>query len=225
MTLMNQFRSAIVAVHSTFSPRLALVVALLVAFASAAPVQAQSGTKGGASVGTKKAGKPLPQVLLQTSKGDVVLELFEDQAPNTVANFVSLVEKGFYNGLKFHRVIDSFMAQGGRSERTRTGGPGYRIACECYRPDAKKHTRGTISMAHAGRNTGGSQFFIMFDKNPGLDGKHTAFGRVVKGMDVVDKLTRTVDKYERPIPGAKPDVIKKAKVTRKRKHEYKPKKV
>ncbi len=227
MKLIDKVRSAIVNVRLNFSPRfvLTLAAALLVAFASAAPVQAQSGTKGSAQVGTKKAGIPLPLVLFQTSKGDVVLELFEDQAPNTVANFVSLVEKGFYNGLKFHRVMDGFMAQGGCPKGTGTGGPGYKIACECYRPDAKKHTRGTISMAHAGRNTGGSQFFITFGKTKSLDGKHTAFGRVVKGMDVVDKLTRTMDQYNRPIPGAKPDVIKKAKVTRKRKHEYKPKKV
>ena len=89
--------------------------------------------------------KTLPQVLLQTSQGDVVLELYEDNAPNTVANFISLVEAGKYDGLKFHRVIDEFMAQGGDPKGDGTGGPGYHIKCECYRKDAKKHERGVIA--------------------------------------------------------------------------------
>jgi cyclophilin family peptidyl-prolyl cis-trans isomerase len=135
--------------------------------------------------------KALPQILLQTSKGDVVLELYEDEAPNTVANFVNLVEKGYYDGLTFHRVIDEFMAQGGCPEGTGTGGPGYNIKCECVRKDHRKHERGVISMAHAGRDTGGSQFFINFVKTPHLDGKHTVFGHVVKGMDAIDKFNRT----------------------------------
>ncbi len=146
--------------------------------------------------------KQLPQVLLQTSKGDVVLELYEDQAPNTVANFVNLVEKGFYDGLKFHRVLDKFMAQGGCPKGTGTGGPGYNIKCECYRPDAKKHERGVIAMAHAGKDTGGSQFYITFIAPDWLDKKHTVFGKVIKGMDNVDKFSRTEDR------AAKPEVIK-----------------
>ncbi|HWC91423.1 MAG TPA: peptidylprolyl isomerase, partial [Pirellulales bacterium] len=85
-----------------------------------------------------------PVVLLHTTKGDVIIELYEDEAPNTVANFVSLVEKGFYNGLKFHRVIDGFMAQGGDPKGNGSGGPGYSIACECYRSDAVKHARGSL---------------------------------------------------------------------------------
>ncbi len=165
--------------------------------------------------------KALPQVLLETSQGDVVLELFEDNAPNTVANFISLVEAGKYDGLKFHRVIDGFMAQGGCPKGDGTGGPGYHIKCECYRKDAQKHERGAISMAHAGRDTGGQQFFITFTKTAHLDGKHTVFGKVVKGMDKVDKLTRTQDRFG-DIEGAKPDVIKKATVLQKRSHEYKP---
>jgi len=159
--------------------------------------------------------EPLPQVLLETSKGDVLLELYEDEAPNTVANFINLVEKGFYDGLTFHRVIDGFMAQGGCPKGDGTGGPGYRIKCECYRPDARKHERGVISMAHAGRDTGGSQFFITFVKTPHLDGRHTVFGHVIKGMDVVDKLNRTS-------AGVEPDTIKKATVKQKRNHDYKP---
>ena len=160
----------------------------------------------------------LPQVLLETSKGPVVLELYEDEAPNTVANFVSLVEKEFYDGLTFHRVIDGFMAQGGDPTGRGIGGPGYRIACECYRDDARKHDRGVIAMAHAGKDTGGSQFYITFVKTPHLDGKHTVFGRVIEGMENIDKLTPTAG-------GAERDVIKKATVKFKRMHEYKPKTV
>ena len=158
----------------------------------------------------------LPQVLLETSKGPVVLELYEDEAPNTVANFISLVEKGFYDGLSFHRVIDGFMAQGGDPTGRGTGGPGYKIACECYRDDARKHERGVIAMAHAGKDTGGSQFYITFVKTPHLDGRHTVFGRVIEGMENIDKLNRTAGGGER-------DVIKKATVKFKRMHEYKPK--
>ena len=162
--------------------------------------------------------KKLPQIELKTSKGTVVIELYEDEAPNTVANFVSLVEAKFYDGLTFHRVIDRFMAQGGCPEGTGRGGPGYKIACECYRKDHRKHERGVISMAHAGRDTGGSQFFIHLVKTPHLDGKHTVFGRVIKGMDAIDKLNR-------PGGGVKPDKILKATVLRKRDHKYEPVKV
>ena len=151
----------------------------------------------------------LPQVQLKTNKGEILIELYEDEAPNTVANFVNLVEKGFYDGLKFHRVIEGFMAQGGDPTGSGSGGPGYRIKCECVRKDHRKHARGVISMAHAGKDTGGSQFFITFDKTPHLDGKHTVFGHVIKGMDVVDKLR-------------KGDVILEASVVEKRDHEYKP---
>ena len=115
----------------------------------------------------------LPRVLLKTNKGDIELELFENEAPNTVANFIALVEKGFYNGLTFHRVIPGFMAQGGDPTGTGSGGPGYAIACECYRPDARMHFRGSLSMAHAGRDTGGSQFFLTFVPTGHLNGRHT----------------------------------------------------
>jgi cyclophilin family peptidyl-prolyl cis-trans isomerase len=130
----------------------------------------------------------LPQVRFKTSQGDIVIELFENQAPNTVANFISLVRKGFYNGLNFHRVLPGFMAQGGDPKGDGSGGPGYSIPCECARPDHRLHFRGTLSMAHRGRDTGGSQFFLTFVPTPHLDGKHTAFGRVVEGMDVLAKL-------------------------------------
>ena len=162
--------------------------------------------------------KKLPQVEFKTSKGTVVIELYEDETPNTVANFISLVEAKFYDGLTFHRVLDGFMAQGGCPKGDGTGGPGYKIECECYRKDHRKHERGVISMAHAGRDTGGSQFFINLAKTPHLDGKHTVFGRVIKGMDAIDKLNR-------PGIGVKPDKILKATVLNKRDHKYEPVKV
>ena len=104
----------------------------------------------------------------------------------------------------------------------RTAPPGHRIACECYDKKAKKHARGVLSMAHAGRNTGGSQFFITYIKTDWLDGKHTVYGRVIQGMDNVDKFQRTYNRFGK-IPGSKPDFIKQAVVLQKRKHGYRPK--
>jgi cyclophilin family peptidyl-prolyl cis-trans isomerase len=200
----------------------AIAAALLIACVWASAPAQDKAPEAAKESKVKIDDKALPQVLLETSQGDVVLELFEDNAPNTVANFINLVEAGKYNGLKFHRVIDGFMAQGGCPKGDGTGGPGYHIKCECYRKDAQKHERGVISMAHAGRDTGGQQFFITFAKTSHLDGKHTVFGKVVKGMDKVDKLTRTQDRFGDEIAGAKPDLIKKATVVQKRSHEYKP---
>jgi peptidyl-prolyl cis-trans isomerase B (cyclophilin B) len=151
--------------------------------------------------------EPLPQVTLETSKGTIVLELAEDDAPNTVANFISLAEKGFYNGLTFHRVIPDFMIQGGCPKGDGTGGPGYVIADE-FSPRLK-HARGVISMANAGPNSGGSQFFITHVETPWLDGKHAIFGKVTQGMDVVDRIQVG-------------DKIEKVTVDRKRSHPYKP---
>jgi cyclophilin family peptidyl-prolyl cis-trans isomerase len=164
----------------------------------------------------------LPRVKITTSQGDVMVELFENEAPNTVANFVSLVEKGFYNGTPFHRVIGGFMAQGGDPTGTGTSGPGYAIACEVGKPGARKHFLGTLSMAHAGPNTGGSQFFLTFRPTEHLDGKHTVFGRVIDGFDVLPKLMRTQDDQGLPVAGAQPDKILKAMVVRKRSHAYEP---
>jgi cyclophilin family peptidyl-prolyl cis-trans isomerase len=164
----------------------------------------------------------LPRVKITTSQGDVTVELFENEAPNTVANFVSLVEKGFYNGTPFHRVIGGFMAQGGDPTGTGTSGPGYAIACEVGKPGARKHFLGTLSMAHAGPNTGGSQFFLTFRPTEHLDGKHTVFGRVIDGFDVLPKLMRTQDDQGLPVAGAVPDKIVKAVVVRKRSHPYEP---
>ena len=127
----------------------------------------------------------MKKAMIETAKGNIVLELFEDDATNTVANFVKLINKGYYNGLKFHRVIPDFMIQGGCPVGNGTGGPGYTIKCEI---NPKKHLKGTLSMAHAGKDTGGSQFFITHSPQPHLDGVHTVFGQVIEGMDVVNAI-------------------------------------
>ncbi|OHB80651.1 MAG: hypothetical protein A2W31_04135 [Planctomycetes bacterium RBG_16_64_10] len=163
----------------------------------------------------------LPRVKLETSKGPMVLELFENEAPNTVANFVNLVEQGFYDGRPFHRVLPQFMAQGGCPRGDGSGGPGYRIACECHRDGFRRHFRGSLSMAHAGRDTGGSQFFLTFVRTPHLDGQHTVFGRVLEGTEVLSSLTRINPSQTGPHPT--PDQIIKATVLRKRPHAYQPK--
>jgi cyclophilin family peptidyl-prolyl cis-trans isomerase len=149
----------------------------------------------------------LPRVKLTTTKGEIDIELLENDAPNTVANFVELVTKKFYDGLKFHRVIPGFMAQGGDPAGNGSGGPGYRFKDE-IKPDYRRHFRGSLSMANAGPDTNGSQFFITHLPTDWLNGKHTVFGRVLSGQEVVDAL----------IAG---DAIVKAEVTRKRDHEYK----
>ncbi len=161
----------------------------------------------------------LPRVKLTTSKGDIVVELFENEAPNTVANFISLVEQGKYNDTPFHRVIKGFVAQGGDPKGDGTGGPGYTIACECFRDDHREHFRGSLSMAHSGKDTGGSQFFLTFTPTQHLDGRHTVFGRIIDGMDVLAELQRR-DPNNPPMPD--PDRIISATVVRKRKHPYEP---
>ncbi|MBK7387306.1 MAG: peptidylprolyl isomerase [Methanothrix sp.] len=125
------------------------------------------------------------KVLLNTSMGDVTIQLYPDM-PITAGNFKKLVEKGFYDGVIFHRIIDGFMIQGGDPTGTGRGGPGYSIKDE-FSPSSKNN-RGTISMANAGPDTGGSQFFINLVDNNFLDGKHPAFGKVIEGMDVVDRI-------------------------------------
>ena len=126
---------------------------------------------------------------LETSKGNIELELYPDKAPITVANFANLVGRGFYNGLTFHRVIKDFMIQGGDPDGRGTGGPGYRFGDE-FDPTLKHSAPGMLSMANAGPGTNGSQFFITHVATPWLDGKHTIFGRVTKGQDVVDKIAQ-----------------------------------
>lgn len=119
--------------------------------------------------------------------GKVKIELFENEAPGTVANFEKLIKEGFYNGLTFHRVIPGFVAQGGCPRGNGTGGPGYTIKCETQ-GNPHKHERGSLSMAHAGKDTGGSQFFIVYEPQPHLNGVHTVFGKVVEGMEFVDAV-------------------------------------
>lgn len=117
----------------------------------------------------------------------IVFDLYEDAAPGTVANFEKLANSEFYNGLTFHRVIPDFVIQGGCPDGTGAGGPGYTIKCETE-GNPHKHQRGTLSMAHAGKDTGGSQFFICHSPQPHLDGRHTVFGQVVEGLEVVDRV-------------------------------------
>ena len=128
---------------------------------------------------------------ISTNKGDIKIKLYNDEVPNTVANFASLANDGFYDDLIFHRVIPGFMAQGGCPDGTGMGGPDWSIACECDK-NSHKHQKGTLSMAHAGPNTGGSQFFICFVPCPHLDGVHTVFGGIEDGdsvsFDVLDSI-------------------------------------
>jgi peptidyl-prolyl cis-trans isomerase B (cyclophilin B) len=121
-----------------------------------------------------------------TDRGPIRVELYPDKAPLTVANFVNLAQRGFYNGLNFHRVINDFMVQGGCPQGTGTGGPGYKFEDEAN--NGVGHERGVLSMANAGPNTNGSQFFITHVATPWLNGKHTVFGKVVEGLDVVDSI-------------------------------------
>lgn len=126
--------------------------------------------------------------LFDTSRGQIKVELFADKAPLTVANFVNLAQRGFYDGLNFHRVIADFMIQGGCPDGRGTGGPGYRFEDETKNGVA--HERGSLSMANAGPNTNGSQFFITHIKTDWLDGRHTVFGKVLEGQDVVDAVAQ-----------------------------------
>ncbi len=126
---------------------------------------------------------------IHTAKGIMKVDFYEKDAPNTVANFIKLAEKGYYDGLNFHRVIPNFVIQGGCPDGTGAGGPGYSIDCELD-GDNQYHDRGVLSMAHAGRNTGGSQFFICHSREntAHLDRNHTCFGKVIEGVDVIDNI-------------------------------------
>jgi peptidyl-prolyl cis-trans isomerase B (cyclophilin B) len=138
----------------------------------------------------------MKKVTITTAKGPIELELFEKEAPNTVANFTKLINEGFYDGTTFHRVIPDFVIQGGDPlskelphghPQIGSGGPGYKIKCETE-GNPHKHGVGSLSMAHAGKDTGGSQFFITHSPQPHLDNRHTVFGRVIKGQDVVNAI-------------------------------------
>ena len=152
-----------------------------------------AGTDGGKKVANRVA-------VFETNKGVFEIELFEDKTPITTKNFIDLAEKGFYDGVIFHRVIDGFMIQGGDPEGTGMGGPGYTIEDE-FLPELKFDGEGILAMANTGRpHTGGSQFFITLDKTEWLNGKHTIFGKVIKGMDVVRDIGHTQTGFQdRPV--------------------------
>jgi len=160
----------------------------------------------------------LPRVLLETTKGNITLELFENEAPQTVGNFVHLVDSGFYNGLTFHRVVANFMGQSGCPKGDGYGGPGYSIMDEVGRVGHRNHFSGSLSMAKTkDPNSAGSQFFITFRPVPELDGKHTVFGRVIDGMPVLAELQRREANSR-----IEPDRILRAEVLRKQDHPYVP---
>lgn len=153
---------------------------------------------GGKDNGGKKVANRI--AVFETNKGTFEIELFEDKTPITTKNFIDLTEKGFYNGVIFHRVIDGFMIQGGDPEGTGMGGPGYTIEDE-FLSDLRFDGEGILAMANTGMpHTGGSQFFITLDKTPWLNGKHTIFGKVIKGMDVVRTIGHSeTDFSDRPL--------------------------
>jgi cyclophilin family peptidyl-prolyl cis-trans isomerase len=156
--------------------------------------------------------KPGTFAKFETSMGNFTIELFEAQTPKTVDNFVKLAEKNFYDGVIFHRVIDGFMIQGGDPTGTGRGGPGYQFPDEIH-PQLKHTSEGILSMANAGPNTNGSQFFITLVPTPHLDGRHTVFGKVVEGMDVVKKIGKTpTARGDRPLTDV---VMKTVRIERK----------
>lgn len=147
-----------------------------------------------------------PVAVLRTNKGKIVIELYPESAPKTVANFEKLISEGFYDGLTFHRYVEDFVIQGGDPKGDGTGGPGYTIPDEFDNPNQRPHLKGTVAMAKTNApDSAGSQFYICLDAQPQLDGKYTTFGRVIRGMDVVMSLR-------------KGDVIKKAKLEEKSKY-------
>lgn len=162
----------------------------------------------------------LPRVKLTTTKGVITVELFENEAPQTVANFLTLVKQGYYNGSPFHRVLPEFMAQTGAKTEDGNGGPDYTIRDEFTNPNYRRHFRGTISMANTGqRESGSSQFFLTFIPTMHLNGRHTAFGRVIDGIEVLGDLQhRSIEHQQNP---PEPDRILKAEVIRDRGHSYK----
>ena len=161
---------------------------------------------GVSKMGTNQSTK----IKLETNQGDIVIQLYDKEMPITAENFKKLVQEGFYNNVTFHRVIEGFMIQGGDPTGTGAGGPGYEIKDEFTGTPLDKNNRGTISMANAGPNTGGSQFFINLVDNNSLDGRHPVFGKVIEGMDVVDKIgSIQTDSQDKPVQRV---VIEKAYV-------------
>ena len=145
---------------------------------------------------------PNPTVTIETNHGTITAEMFADKAPKTAGNFIDLAQKNFYDGVIFHRVIDGFMIQGGDPTGTGRGGPGHTIKDE-FHPSLKHDAEGVLSMANAGPNTGGSQFFITLAPTSWLDNKHAVFGKVIEGMDVVRSIGKTPVKSDRPVQDVK----------------------
>ena len=153
----------------------------------------------------------MTKATIKTNMGEIVIELFADKAPKTVENFVTLAEKGFYDGVIFHRVIPQFMIQGGDPTGTGRGGPGYTFADE-FEPTLKHTEAGMLSMANSGPNTNGSQFFITVAATPWLDGKHAIFGKVIEGLDLVIKMSEAAT-----LPGDRPKnkiIMEKVTITK-----------
>lgn len=192
-------------------------VFLLLAFAgcasnsATAPVTAKSGTSGTAAVQSSsqstaktaaaavETDKEIVKVKIETTAGDILVDLYAKEAPKTVANFVKLAQKGFYDGIVFHRVIPDFMIQTGDPEGTGRGGPGYQFADE-FSPNLKHDGPGVLSMANSGPNTNGSQFFITVAATPWLDGRHSVFGKVTQGMEIAKAISESArDASDRPI--------------------------
>lgn len=144
---------------------------------------------------TKEELEKFKYAKISTNKGDIFIELFYNETPNTVSNFVTLANEGFYNNLNFHRVIAGFMAQGGCPDGTGAGGPEWAIKCEVD-ADKQVHNKGSLSMAHAGRDTGGSQFFICFVPCPHLDGNHTVFGAINENDDESFEVLDSIRQYD-----------------------------
>jgi cyclophilin family peptidyl-prolyl cis-trans isomerase len=195
------------------------VLQLVSAFAGVLDDYPQLWAKEAALREAEAATDDLPRIKLTTTKGEIVLELFENEAPQSVANFLTLVKQGFYNGTPFHRVLPRFMAQGGDPTGTGTGGPGYSIRGEADAPNHRNHFRGSLSMAHSGHpDSGGSQFFLTFVPTPHLNGRHTAFGRVIEGIEALGDLQRRSPQHQPDAPEA--DRILTAEVLRDRGHKY-----
>ncbi len=166
-------------------------------------VMAGLAAAGALFAGMVRAESAEPRAIIETTMGRIVVTLYRSQAPKTVENFITLAKKGFYNGIIFHRVIPGFMVQTGDPTGTGRGGPGYTFADE-FAPGLRHDSAGTLSMANAGPNTSGSQFFITVAATPWLDGKHAIFGRVTEGQDVVERIVAVKrNAQDRPLEDVK----------------------
>ena len=192
--------------------RIFIGLVILFLFVSCATMEQNSTTGNNENKSISKAEeKKMTKATIKTNMGEIVIELFADKAPKTVENFVTLAEKGFYDGVIFHRVIPQFMIQGGDPTGTGRGGPGYTFADE-FEPTLKHTEAGMLSMANSGPNTNGSQFFITVAATPWLDGKHAIFGKVIEGLDLVIKMSEAAT-----LPGDRPKnkiIMEKVTITK-----------